>query len=160
MTLNGISLNQIINTGTETVGALDIAVGNLAQSGSSTSYSLSLTIVVNQTGPALSITPSSLPNGQVGVSYSQTLIASNGNTPYTWSVSSGSLPGGLSLDPATGAITGTPTTSGAYSFTIQVTDNTGETVSVAFSINISANSGEGEEEEEGPTGIQQLRVVE
>ena len=53
--------------------------------------------------------------GQVGVPYSSALVASGGNTPYTFSIISGSLPPGLTLDTTTGAITGTPTNVGTFS---------------------------------------------
>ena len=56
----------------------------------------------------LIITTSTLPNGRIGVAYSTTLAASGGTTPYTWSLTSGTLPIGLSLDASTGAISGTP----------------------------------------------------
>ncbi|HVB85174.1 MAG TPA: putative Ig domain-containing protein [Candidatus Dormibacteraeota bacterium] len=59
----------------------------------------------------LSITTSSLPDGQVNVMYSATLNATGGITPYTWSLTSGSLPTGLTLNPSSGAISGTPTQS-------------------------------------------------
>ena len=79
-----------------------------------------------------------LANGIVGVAYSATLVASGGIPPYTWSIISGSLPAGLTL--ASGAITGTPTTVGPYSFTAQVSDasNPVQTVAKALSITISA----------------------
>ena len=70
----------------------------------------------------VSINTNSLPNGYVGLSYSATLAASGGTGSYTWSIVSGSLPPGLSLNPSTGAITGTPTTAGTSSFTVQVND--------------------------------------
>ena len=70
----------------------------------------------------LSITTSSLPDGRVGVVYTQTLSASGRVTPYAWSLASGSLPPGLSLAPATGAISGTPSASGAFTFSVQVVD--------------------------------------
>ena len=57
----------------------------------------------------LSISTTSLPNGQVGVAYNATLSASGGTVPYNWVVSSGTLPAGLALNAATGAITGMPT---------------------------------------------------
>lgn len=63
---------------------------------------------------------------------------SNGVAPYTWSASAGSLPAGLSLNTSTGAITGTPTTAGAYSFTLSVTDNTSATDTQAYSGTVSA----------------------
>jgi hypothetical protein len=62
---------------------------------------------------------------QVGVPYSSSLVASGGTPPYTFSITSGSLPPGLTLNSATGAITGTPTTAGNFAFTAQVVDSTG-----------------------------------
>jgi hypothetical protein len=68
------------------------------------------------------ITAASLPSGTVGTSYDQALQAGQGTPPYTWSVASGTMPPGLSLDASTGAITGTPTLPGSYTFTVQVLD--------------------------------------
>ncbi len=135
MTLNGISNNQSVNAGAELLGALDIAVGNIPQTGGS-AYHLSITIVVTQSGPAFSINAISLPDGQLGAAYNQTLGVSNGNPPYTWAVTSGSLPGGLSLAATTGAITGSPNTPGTFSFTIRATDITGSTASISLSITV------------------------
>ncbi len=70
-------------------------------------------------------------SGKVGTAYSSALAASGGVAPYTFSVISGSLPPGLTLNPATGAITGTPTTAGSFSFTAKVTDSQGNS---AFSV--------------------------
>ena len=61
--------------------------------------------------------------GWAGEIYSDTLEATNGATPYTWSISSGSLPDGLSLNTATGEISGIPTTEGTVDFTVKVTDS-------------------------------------
>lgn len=71
----------------------------------------------------LSVTTVSLPNGVVGTPYADAVAVNGGATPYAWSVSAGSLPPGLALDPATGAIAGTPTETGAYTFSVQVTDS-------------------------------------
>jgi Putative Ig domain len=65
----------------------------------------------------LSITTSSLPNAQVGVAYSATLAATGGTAPYTWSLTSGILPPGISLDTTTGMLSGTPS-GGAYGATL------------------------------------------
>jgi large repetitive protein len=70
--------------------------------------------------PALSLI-GSLPNATLGVAYTQTLVATGGLKPYTYSLTAGSLPPGLSLS-ATGTISGTPTAVGASSFTVTVTD--------------------------------------
>lgn len=70
----------------------------------------------------LSITTTSLPDATVGVAYSATVEATGGTEPYAWSIASGSLPPGLTLDDATGVISGTPTTEGTNNFTVEVTD--------------------------------------
>jgi hypothetical protein len=72
----------------------------------------------------LVITTTSLPGGTAGTAYSQTLAATGGQTPYTWSMNGGSLPAGLSLS-AGGVISGTPTTANTYNFTVRVTDSQG-----------------------------------
>jgi hypothetical protein len=64
----------------------------------------------------------SLPAGTQNVAYSATLAATGGSGSYSWSISSGSLPAGLQLTSGTGAIGGTPTTTGTFSFVAQVTD--------------------------------------
>ncbi len=70
----------------------------------------------------LSVTTTSLSQGQAAVAYSATLSATGGTAPYSWSVKSGALPAGLSLSTA-GAISGTPTAAGASTFVAQVTDS-------------------------------------
>ena len=67
------------------------------------------------------VTTASLPVGTTTVAYSQTLAASGGVTPYTWSLASGTLPAGLTLSSA-GVLSGTPTTAGTSTFTVRVTD--------------------------------------
>ena len=86
--------------------------------------------------PVLIITTSALPGGTVGGAYSQSLAATGGTPPYTWSVASGSLPQGLTLSPA-GSITGTASTAGTFSFTVLVTDSAEVTVTKQFSIAIA-----------------------
>jgi CSLREA domain-containing protein len=76
----------------------------------------------------------------VGLTYGSGFAAKGGVSPYTFATSSGSLPPGLILDPATGGISGTPTAVGVYSFTGQVTDSvapTNETGTAACSITVS-----------------------
>jgi putative Ig domain-containing protein/putative glycosyl hydrolase len=73
--------------------------------------------------PALTITTTSIPGLTVGTSYSSTIVASGGSAPYTWSISSGTLPAGLSLNSSTGVISGKPTQAGGFSFSVQVQDS-------------------------------------
>lgn len=69
----------------------------------------------------LAITTESLPQATTGVAYSQTLAASGGTPPYSWSLVAGALPPGLSLNQQ-GAVTGTPASAGSFAFTVRVTD--------------------------------------
>jgi hypothetical protein len=84
----------------------------------------------------LEILNESLPMGFVNEPYYADLDAWGGTPPYTWSVYSGSLPPGLSLDPTTGEITGTPTQTGYWVVCIRVTDSKGCTRTQCFEIYI------------------------
>ena len=87
--------------------------------------------------PAITLSPSTLPAGQAGVSYSQTISASAGTSPYSFGITSGALPSGLTLDSG-GSLSGTPTVSGAFNFTVTATDADGCTGSHAYSLFICA----------------------
>ncbi len=90
------------------------------------------------TGSALSITTTTLPSATVGIGYAQGVAVSGGQTPYTWSVSSGNLPGGLNINSTTGAIYGTPSASGTFYFTVTVYDSSSpqQTASQALSLTV------------------------
>ncbi|MEW6758578.1 MAG: putative Ig domain-containing protein [Acidobacteriota bacterium] len=93
------------------------------------SYSLSVAC------PVISLVPASVPQGTVGVPYSQAIGAVGGTAPYTFSESSGSPPPGLSLAPG-GVLSGTPIAAGTYPFTVRATDAYGcgedQTYDVSF----------------------------
>ena len=95
--------------------------------------------IVAQTGAPLVIsTPSPLPAGTVGVSYPPlTFTATGGNPPFTWTRDSGEIPLGMSLDPASGVLSGTPQISGSYPITIRVTDAAKATVTKLFTLPIN-----------------------
>jgi len=90
----------------------------------------------------LVISPATLPAGIVTVAYSQSLTASGGQLPYTFTLLSGTLPPGIALTglPVMPAISGTPTTVGVYSFTIKVTDSTAATTQTQYTLTIGAAS--------------------
>jgi hypothetical protein len=72
--------------------------------------------------PVITLSPTTLPDAQIGVAYSQTIVASGGTGPYSFAVTAGTLPPGLSLS-ASGDLTGTPTAAGAVAFTVTALDN-------------------------------------
>jgi hypothetical protein len=71
----------------------------------------------------LQIVTTALPAATTGRAYRARVHAQGGTTPYSWLVGSGSLPPGLHLEKSTGVISGTPTKTGRYSFTVKVTDS-------------------------------------
>ena len=95
----------------------------------------SLTMTVLQ-GSLSILTTSPLPAATAGQSYSTSLAAAGGTPPYRWAVGNG-FPAGLSLDPQSGAITGTPSTPGAFSFTVQVTDTAQAVGTANFSLTVN-----------------------
>jgi hypothetical protein len=78
----------------------------------------------------LVVTTRGLPTAIINKSYSTMLTASGGQTPYTWSITSGSLPAGISMTPD-GTISGTATSTGSSSITVQVTDSQSPTKALA-----------------------------
>jgi hypothetical protein len=100
---------------------------------SSNIYTFSFTVI-----SAVSITTTSLPNGTQNVSYLVALAGAGGATPYTWSIISGALQAGLSLNASTGVISGIPTASGTTTPTFSVTDALGGTANKAIGITINA----------------------
>ena len=96
-----------------------------------------LRIVVN--AAPLAIATTSLPAGSTGVAYSQTLAASGGVPPFSWTVSHGGLPPGLGLDQFSGTIAGTPAGAGTFGFTVRLTDSANGSANTGFSITVSAS---------------------
>ena len=127
-------------SGTPTIGGVSTFTIELSDSESppatvSATFSLSVEAAPPQ------VTTTTLPGGTTGQAYSASLAASGGVTPYTWSITSGSLPAGLSLDPATGAISGTPTDAGTSTFTVAVTDSANPAATATASLSIDVEQG-------------------
>jgi hypothetical protein len=93
-------------------------------------------VLLEKAEAAPTVTPSSLPGGQVNVAYYATLSSTTCTGSCQWSVTSGGLPPGLNLSP-TGVISGTPTLVGPFSFYVIVTDSTGPSAAQSFNINIA-----------------------
>ncbi len=96
-----------------------------------------ITVTPSSNTQPLSITTTSLPQGQQGVSYNASLSATGGTPPYTWSLASGSLPSGLSLSSA-GQISGLPSAAGTSSFTVAVTDSNNLSAQQGLTITVTA----------------------
>jgi len=134
----GLSLDSTTGTISGTPSAagtynFTVRVTDSAQGTATKAFVLMVLTVVQ---PPSIQTASPLPAGTVGVSYSVTLAVTGGTAPYRWSLTSGSLPPGLSLASTAGVISGTPTAAGSYNFTVQVADNAQATASKAFALTV------------------------
>ncbi|MDO0790804.1 putative Ig domain-containing protein [Xanthomonas campestris pv. campestris] len=88
-------------------------------------FTASQAYAVTVAGPNLALPASSLPAGTAGQAYAATIAPATGGTaPYSYALTAGALPSGVVLDAATGALSGTPTVSGTFNFTLTVTDST------------------------------------
>ncbi|MFC6998482.1 Ig-like domain-containing protein, partial [Rufibacter roseus] len=86
--------------------------------------------------PNITLSPASLSSGTVGSNYNATITASGGTAPYIYTRTAGTLPTGLSLS-SSGTLTGTPTASGTFNFTVTASDNVAYTGSKAYSLTIA-----------------------
>lgn len=135
LTLSGTGV--ISGTPTGSSGTFPITV-QVTDTLANTASSSGLTLTINS--GALAITTIALPAGTVSVPYSATLGAAGGTPPYTWSLRLGTLPSGLSLNPSTGLISGTPTTDGGSAIQVQLQDSAlppATVVSPPFAITIN-----------------------
>ena len=128
-----ISTSTGLISGTPTAsGSFPVTVSATDAFGQTANRAVTLVIV-----PRPAFTATTPPSGQVGVAYSHALAVTGGAQPLTWSLSAGSLPPGLSLNPSTGQLSGTPTTVGTYPFTVTVTDANGQTATKQVSLVIA-----------------------
>ena len=138
----GINLNSTTGTlaGTPTGTGSFAATIQVTDSRSQTAQKPVTFTVTEPAGPpvpAVEILTSTLPAATKGVAFNQQLNATGGKSPYTWTVTSGALPGGLALA-TTGLISGTPGVTGSLSFTVTATDSESRTASKPLSITVAA----------------------
>jgi len=117
---NGMSLTTagVVSGTPSQSGTFPITVQAQDANGQTGTQSYSLQVLV----PGLTVSPASLPGGTAGIAYNQPLSASGGNSPYSFAVTSGTLPAGITLTGDT--LSGTPTVAGSFSFTVTATDST------------------------------------
>jgi gliding motility-associated-like protein len=131
--INPTTSNNKVGMGSN-VGAFSGTVGSLpfnttihfrayAINTEGTSYGADLSF--NTLAPTVIVNPATAPGATVGVAYSQTFTGSGGTAPYGFVVSAGTVPTSLSLNTTSGALTGIPTSSGTFNFTIRATDASG-----------------------------------
>jgi hypothetical protein len=125
------SATSITATSPAGMGTVDVVVTN-SSGGSATSAADRFTYI-----PTITLSPASLPAATAGTAYSQTLTASGGTAPYTYAVSAGALPAGMTLSIA-GVISGTPTAAGSFNVTVTAMDSSGSKVMATYSLAVSA----------------------
>lgn len=135
----GNDITIIVSVLSYTPGAYVNSTGTVTLTGASmlpTSASATLNVIgcafINMSGLSASLVQN--------VANSQTIAASGGTAPYTYAVTSGSLPTGLSLAAGTGVLSGTPTALGTYNFTITATAANSCTGSRAYQVNVVRQS--------------------
>jgi len=162
----GLTLNSTTGliSGTPTAGGSFNGTIQVEDSASPSELVETAFFIFVNTPPPFNIATGFLPAGTVDIAYNSTLVAVNGTTPYDWSVLSGDLPSGLSLS-ASGQISGTPTSAGTFSPTIQVLDNETPAQSATAVLSIVISPGSGPAPPAAPTGVgafsedAQVRVV-
>jgi len=131
----GLTLNSstgLLSGTPTTAGSYAFTVKVTDTAGGSATQAATVTIAA---GPSLA-NPAP-PSGQAAVAYSDALSVTGGTGPFTWAVSSGSLPSGLTLNSSTGVLSGTPAAAGLYTFTVKVTDAKGLTATQSLSMTIT-----------------------
>lgn len=135
----GLSLTTAgVLSGTPTVpGSFTFTI--TANDGAGLTGARAYTIVVAANAGIYSILPAALPNASQGMLYAAQLSASGSYAaPVAYAITSGALPSGLEMSSA-GAITGTPTVNGNFSFVVQATDAAGAKANITYILSVAAN---------------------
>ena len=129
--VSGTTVTYTPTTGYYGVDSFSYTANGLG--GTSSAAAVSITV----SAPTIAVSPASPPAGKIGIAYNQSLTASGGKAPYSFSsIASGALPPGLSLG-STGVISGMPTSAGTFSFTVAGADSSTATPAAFTSASIS-----------------------
>ena len=137
-------------SGSSLPAGLTLSTGGVISGNPTTAATTSFTVQAADSTPAtvtqvlsikvappstLKLTTTSLPAANIGTAYSTTLAATLGNPPYTWAISSGTPPAGMTFTTA-GVLSGTPYVAGTYNLTFAVADSTQATVTAALPLTV------------------------
>ncbi len=137
-TLSGMSTTGVAYTAPANVTtAFTVTITATSVAKTSVTGTVSISVPVNL---GITTAAGALGGGTVGVAYSVTLTQTGGVSPYTWTVTTGALPAGLSLNASTGTITGTPTAAGSPNFTVTLTDSGSPALTTTVKLSISIAS--------------------
>jgi hypothetical protein len=134
LSTTGVLSGAATQSGTFTFTVMTVDANGCNANGCTGSITYTLTIAC----PQILINPNSLPSGTRLLAYSETLSATNGTAPYSYAVTAGALPGGLTLS-SSGTISGNPTAAGKFTFTVTATDANGCTGTRSYTIQICSN---------------------
>lgn len=126
-------------SGTPTVPGnynVTITATDTGSTGVGAPFTIAHAYTINVGAPTIAVTPATVPNATAGAAYSQALSASGAVAPYTFAITAGALPAGVTLSPA-GALAGTPTASGAFNFTVQASDANNQVATQAYTLNVA-----------------------
>ena len=114
-----------------------ITATDTGATGTGAPFTVAQNYTITVAAPTIAVNPATLPNPTAGAAYSQTLTATGGAAPYTFALTAGALPNGIALASG-GALSGTSTVVGTYTFTATATDGNGQTGSRAYTVTIAA----------------------
>jgi hypothetical protein len=129
-----VSASGVLSGTPSAAGLFELSVRCTDAAGTTAEQGLAL--AVQPARPPVIITPSPLQAATMGTPCLRPVAASGGKPPYSWSVSKGTLPPGLNINPLTGLIAGTPTTPATYTFSIQCMGSNGLHSETEFSLTV------------------------
>lgn len=116
---------------------ITVTATDTGSTGAGAPFTVAQNYTIDVPAPNIAVSPSSLPDPVAGTVYGQTITAENGAGSYTFAITAGSLPSGITLS-AGGRLSGTAIQVGTFNFTVTATDNFGQTGSRAFTITVGA----------------------
>jgi uncharacterized protein YhjY with autotransporter beta-barrel domain len=128
-----LSTDGTLSGSTATAGSYDFTVAATDANGNGAAQRYTLAVIA----PTIVLAPATLPDATTQIAYSQALMATGGAGSYTYTVTAGALPGGLTLATG-GTLSGSPTAAGSFTFTVTVTDANGNAGTLGYTLTVGA----------------------